>query len=138
MGVIRLLLVDDERAFVDTLGRRLTARGFPVEIAYSGRDALDSLERRGCDVVLLDVRMPGMNGLDTLREISARYPLVKVILLSGHASIDVAVDGMRLGAVDYLLKPTDLEDILAKVESAFEKKRLEEEQSAQRDARPPE
>ena len=74
--------------------------------------------------------MPGMNGLDALRAIRKLQPLVKVILLSGHASIDAAVEGMRLGASDYLLKPADLDDLLARVEAAFEKKRLEEEQQA--------
>jgi DNA-binding NtrC family response regulator len=83
-------------------------------------------------VVLLDVRMPGLDGLDALRAIRKVQPLVKVILLSGNASISAAIEGMRLGAVDYLLKPAELDELLAKVDAAFEKKRLEEEQSAGR------
>lgn len=134
MKQIRLLLVDDEVRFVETLSKRLTARGFEVGQAFSGQEALDRLAAEPCDVVLLDVRMPGMDGLETLRTIRTSHPLVKVILLSGHASINAAVEGMRLGASDYLLKPTDLEDLLAKVESAFEKKRIEEEH--QEDHRP--
>ena len=132
MRIVRLLLVDDEVRFVETLSKRLTARGYYVEGAFSGQEALDLLARRPFDVVLLDVMMPGMDGLDTLRAVRKVQPLLKVILLSGHASINAAVEGMRLGAYDYLLKPTDLEDILAKVESAFEKKRLEEEQQDDR------
>ena len=132
MRIIRLLLVDDETRFVETLSKRLTARGFYVEGAYSGQQALEMLASRPFDVVLLDVRMPGMDGLDALRAIGKLQPLVKVILLSGNASINAAVEGMRLGAVDYLLKPADLDDILAKVDAAFEKKRLEEEQSGEK------
>ncbi len=132
MKPMRLLLVDDEARFVDTLSKRLAARGFEVGKAFSGQEALDSLAASPYDVVLLDVRMPGMDGLDTLRAIRKAHPLVQVILLSGHASINAAVEGMRLGASDYLLKPTDLEDLLAKAEAAFEKKRIEEEQASHR------
>jgi DNA-binding NtrC family response regulator len=128
MRIARLLVVDDEARFVETLSKRLTARGFYVEGASSGQQALGLLESRPFDVVILDVRMPGMTGLDTLRAIRKVQPLVKVILLSGHASINSAVEGMRLGATDFLLKPADLDDLLAKVEAAVEKKRLEEEQ----------
>jgi DNA-binding NtrC family response regulator len=128
MRIARLLVVDDEARFVETLSKRLTARGFYVDGAPSGEQALALLESRPFDVVILDVRMPGMNGLDTLRAIRKLQPLVKVILLSGHASINSAVEGMRLGATDYLLKPADLDDLLARVEAAVEKKRLEEEQ----------
>ena len=127
MRVVRLLLVDDEGRFVETLSKRLTARGFDVEGALSGSQALERLEARPFDVVLLDIWMPGMDGLEVLKEIRLRHPSVRVVLLSGNASITAAVEGIRLGATDYLLKPVDIEDVLAKVEEAFEKKRLEEE-----------
>ncbi len=127
MRQMRMLLVDDEARFVETLSKRLTARGFEVAQAFSGQEALSRLATDECDVVLLDVRMPGMDGLETLRAIRREHPLVKVILLSGHASINAAVEGMRLGASDYLLKPVDLEDLLGRMESAVEKKRIEEE-----------
>lgn len=130
MRAIRLLLVDDEARFVETLAKRLTSRGYVVEGVTSGQAALAALEQRPIDVVLLDVRMPGIDGLETLREIRRRHPLVQVVLLSGNASIDAAVRGMRLGAVDYLLKPAALDDVQAKVEEAFEKKQLETERSA--------
>jgi DNA-binding NtrC family response regulator len=132
MRIVRLLLVDDETRFVETLSKRLAARGFYVEGAYSGQQALELVASRPFDVVLLDVRMPGMDGLETLQAMRKLQPLVKVILLSGAASINAAVEGMRLGAVDYLLKPADLDDILAKVDAAFEKKRLEEEQAGEK------
>ncbi|MGA9750472.1 MAG: response regulator [Acidobacteriota bacterium] len=126
MRVIRLLLVDDEERFVETLGKRLTARGLYVEGTHSGEAALALLQARPFDVVLLDVRMPGMDGIQALREIKKVQPLVQVILLSGNASINTAVEGMRLGAADYLLKPAEIEEVMAKVEEAFERKRLEE------------
>jgi DNA-binding response OmpR family regulator len=126
MRVIRLLLVDDEERFVETLRKRLTARGLYVEGVHSGEAALSLLQTRPFDVVLLDVRMPGMDGIQTLREIKKLQPLVQVILLSGNASINTAIEGMRLGATDYLLKPAEIEEVMAKVEEAFERKRLEE------------
>jgi len=130
MRVVRLLLVDDEARFVETLSKRLTARGFDVEGALGGPQALELLEARPFDVVLLDVWMPGMDGLEVLKAIRRLHPSVKVILVSGNASINAAIEGMRLGAVDYLLKPVEIDDILIKVEDAFEKKTIEEADAA--------
>ena len=129
MSAIRLLLVDDEARFVETLGKRLGSRGYDVEGATSGLEALARLQDRPFDVVLLDVRMPGIDGLQTLREIRKLHPLVQVVLLSGNASINAAVEGMRLGALDYLLKPASLDEVQAKIEEAFERKRLEAERA---------
>jgi DNA-binding NtrC family response regulator len=130
MRVVRLLLVDDEARFVETLSKRLTARGFEVEGALGGPQALELLDARPFDVVLLDVWMPGMDGLEVLKAIRRLHPSVKVILVSGNASINAAIEGMRLGAVDYLLKPVEIDDILVKVEDAFEKKTIEEADAA--------
>jgi DNA-binding NtrC family response regulator len=127
MRIVKLLLVDDEARFVETLSKRLTARGFDVQGALSGPQALDLLRERPFDVVLLDVWMPGMDGLEVLKEIRRLHPSVRVVLVSGNASITAAVEGIRLGATDYLLKPVEIDDVLAKVEEAFEKKRLEED-----------
>jgi len=127
MRIVKLLLVDDEARFVETLSKRLTARGFDVQGALSGPQALDLLRERPFDVVLLDVWMPGMDGLEVLKEIRRLHPSVRVVLVSGNASITAAVEGIRLGATDYLLKPVEIDDVLAKVEEAFEKKRIEED-----------
>jgi DNA-binding NtrC family response regulator len=125
---IRLLIVDDERRFVETLSKRLTARGIYVEGAHSGMDAVALVQARPFDVALLDVRMPGMDGLATLREIRKYQPLLQVIMLSGTASINAAVEGMRLGAIEYLLKPASIDDVLPKIEEAARRKLLMEEQ----------
>jgi DNA-binding NtrC family response regulator len=129
MRVAKLLLVDDEPRFVETLSKRLKARGFDVEGALGGPQALELLDAHPFDVVLLDVWMPGMDGLEVLKAIRRLHPSVKVILVSGNASINAAIEGMRLGAVDYLLKPVEIDDILVKVEEAFEKKRIEEDET---------
>jgi DNA-binding NtrC family response regulator len=126
MRVVRLLLVDDEARFVETLSKRLTARGFDVEGAFGGPQALEMLDARPFDVVLLDVWMPDMDGLEVLKTIRRLHPAVKVVLVSGNASINAAVEGIRLGATNYLLKPVDIDELLAKVEEAFEKKQIEE------------
>jgi DNA-binding NtrC family response regulator len=130
MNGAKLLLVDDEARFVETLSKRLIARGFDVEGALDGPKALELLGARAFDVVLLDVWMPGMDGLEVLKEIRRLHPSVRVVLVSGNASITAAVEGIRLGANDYLLKPVDIDDVLAKVEEALEKKRIEEADTA--------
>ena len=127
MRVVKLLLVDDETRFVETLSKRLTARGFEVEGAFGGPQALEMLDARPFDVVLLDVWMPGMDGLEVLKMIRRLHPAVKVVLVSGNASINAAVEGIRLGATNYLLKPVDIDELMAKVEEAFENKRIEED-----------
>jgi DNA-binding NtrC family response regulator len=117
-----VLLVDDEVPFIETMTKRLNKRQLRVLPAYSGREALDKLENNAVDVVILDVKMPGMDGIETLREIKRAHPLVEVIMLTGHATVETAVEGMRLGAYDYLMKPCEIEELLAKVGEAKEKK----------------
>ena len=118
-----LLLVDDERAFLSTLGKRLEKRSLPHRSVYSGQEALDSLdEHPGTDVVVLDVKMPAMDGLETLKRIKAKVPLVEVIMLTGHATVESAIEGLKSGAVDYLMKPADLEDIIEKATDAFNRR----------------
>jgi DNA-binding response OmpR family regulator len=129
MRVVRLLLVDDEARFVETLSKRLTARGFDVEGALDGPQALAMLDARPFDVVVLDVWMPGMDGFEVLKAIRRLHPSVKVVLLSGNASIEAAVEGIRLGAANYLLKPVEIDELLARIEEAFEKKRIEEDET---------
>jgi len=122
-----VLLVDDEVPFVETMSKRLSKRQLMVLPAYSGREALEKLEKNAVDVVILDVKMPGMDGIETLREIKKAHPLVEVIMLTGHATIETAVEGMRLGAFDYLMKPCEIEQLLAKVGEAKEKKSKHEQ-----------
>ena len=122
-----VLLVDDEVPFVETMTKRLNKRQLMVVPAYSGREALEKLEKNGVDVVILDVKMPGMDGIETLREIKKAHPLVEVIMLTGHATVETAVEGMRLGAFDYLMKPCEIEELLAKVDEAKEKKSKHEQ-----------
>ena len=119
----RLLMIDDEEAFVAALGQRLTHRNITVLTAYSGEEGLKKLdENPNTDVVLLDVKMPGMGGIETLRRIRATHPLVEVIMLTGHATVETAIEGMRLGAFDYLKKPADIEILVQKVQQACKKR----------------
>jgi DNA-binding NtrC family response regulator len=122
-----VLLVDDEVPFVETMTKRLSKRQLMVLPAYTGREALEKLEKNAVDVVILDVKMPGMDGIETLREIKKTHPLVEVIMLTGHATVETAVEGMRLGAFDYLMKPCEIEELLAKVDEAKEKKSKHEQ-----------
>ena len=118
-----ILLVDDEVPFVDAMTKRLNKRGFEVLKAFSGPEALDLLaENDGVDVTILDVKMPGMDGIETLRELKKRHPLLEVVMLTGHATVETAIEGMRLGAFDYLMKPCDIEELVAKVKEARSKK----------------
>ncbi len=121
-----VLLVDDEVPFVETMTKRLTKRNLRVLMSHSGQEALEKMEK-GIDVVILDVKMPGMDGIETLGEIKKVYPLVEVIMLTGHATVETAIEGMKLGAYDYLMKPCDLEQLMLKVEQATKKKRDHEE-----------
>jgi len=123
-----VLLVDDEEPFVETMTKRLTKRNLRVIMAFSGQDALEKLSKnRNLDVVILDVKMPGMDGIETLGEIKKAYPLIEVIMLTGHATVESAIEGMKLGAYDYLMKPCDLEQLMLKVELATKKRRDHED-----------
>lgn len=128
MKQIKLLLVDDEKPFLDTITKRLEKRDLKVSAVYGGNEALAELENnKKIEVVVLDVKMPGMDGIETLVEIKKRFPLVEVIMLTGHATVETAIDGMKLGAFDYLMKPCDIETLVNKVNDAVEKKRLHDE-----------
>ena len=124
----KLLLVDDEKGFLDTITKRLKKRELEVKAVYSGEDALVELKKNSAiEVVVLDVKMPGMDGIETLVEIKQRFPLMEVIMLTGHATVETAIDGMKLGAFDYLLKPCDIDVLISKVKEAIEKKRQHDE-----------
>ncbi|MDY6792628.1 MAG: response regulator [Thermodesulfobacteriota bacterium] len=128
MAMANVLLVDDEVPFVETMTKRLTKRDLDVSTAFNGQEALDKLENsRSIEVVILDVKMPGMDGLETLQKIRKKYPLVEVVMLTGHATVESAIDGMKLGAFDYLMKPCDMDILISKVGEAAKKKRAQEE-----------
>ena len=123
----RILIVDDEKDFVETLSERLTMRDYDVTTSFSGEDAVDKVKSYNFDVVILDVSMPGMSGVEALREIKNLKPLTEVIMLTGHATVNTAIDGMKLGALDYLLKPCETEDLVAKINMAQQRKTDQEE-----------
>jgi DNA-binding NtrC family response regulator len=123
-----VMVVDDEVPFVETITKRLEKRGLKVIFAYGGQEALETLDtNRNVDVVILDVKMPGMDGIETLQEIKQQHPLVEVVMLTGHATVETAIMGMRLGAFDYLMKPCEMEQLLVKVQEATMIKRGHEE-----------
>jgi signal transduction histidine kinase len=117
-----ILLVDDEIDFLENLGQRLELRGLPTATASSGRMALQILDDRPVDVVILDVRMPGMDGIETLRRIKEAHPRVEVVMLTGHADLESALEGMRFGFFDYLTKPVQLEQLLDKINDAYRRR----------------
>ncbi len=123
-----VMLVDDEVPFVETMTKRLEKRDLQIISAHDGQEALEKLDKnRNTDVVILDVKMPGLDGIETLREIKKTYPVIEVIMLTGHATVETAIEGMRLGAYDYLMKPCELEQLMFKVEEATKKRREHEE-----------
>jgi DNA-binding NtrC family response regulator len=123
MTIANVLLVDDEVAFVLTMTRRLIKRNFNIVSAFNGQEALEQLEKyRDIEVVILDVKMPDMDGIETLREIKREHPLVEVIMLTGHATVESAFEGMKFGAFDYLMKPCVMEELISKVKEALVKR----------------
>ena len=123
MHYFNVLIVDDEEDFLETIIKRLNKRQVDASGARSGEEALELLKGKTFDVVILDVKMPGgMDGIEALREIKKIQPLAEVLLLTGHASVETSIEGMKQGAFDYLLKPIKLDDLLKKIAQAIEKK----------------
>ena len=122
MDSFRLLVVDDEEDFLETLVKRLNKRNIDATGVSSGEEALEVINEKPFDVVIMDVKMPGLDGIETLRELKKVNPGIEVIILSGHASVDAAMDGMRLGAYEYLLKPCEIEELIEKIDRAYELK----------------
>lgn len=120
---IKVLVVDDEVAFANTLSQRLQMRDMIVGIAYDGEEALSKLKQEEPDVMVLDLRMPGMQGMDVLRETKKAYPLVQVIVLTGHGTDKDAEEVKRLGGFDFLNKPADIDHLERKIRKAFQEKR---------------
>jgi len=123
----RVMLVDDEKDFLETLCKRLTKRKLDVTSATGGREAITKIQSMPIDVVVLDVRMPDMDGIETLKRIKKIKPSVEVIMLTAHADLEVAMEGMELGAFDYLMKPIEIDELLYKLQDAYKKKWCREE-----------
>lgn len=126
MDKFKVLIVDDEVDFLETIVKRLKTRGIDVVGVESGYKALEALDGSSPDVIILDVKMPGMDGIETLREIKKKKPLTEVIMLTGHASVESGIQGMQLGAFDYVMKPVALDELLEKMRQAYERKLLQE------------
>lgn len=127
MYKMKLMLVDDEERFLTSIAKLLSKKGIDAVTATSGAEAIEILKHETIHVVILDVKMPGMDGNETLVEIKRLFPMVEVIMLTGHATVESAVDGLKSGATDYLLKPIGIDELIQKAEQAFEKRaRLEE------------
>lgn len=127
METMKMMLVDDEERFLSTTVKLLSRKGYDVISAISGMEAIDKLRSQNIHVVILDVKMPGMDGMETLKAIKKEFPLVEVIMLTGHGTVESAVDGLKSGATDYLMKPTDVTDLIQKAEEAFGKRLMLEE-----------
>jgi len=125
MERFNVLLVDDEGEFLETLVKRIQKRNVNATGVNSGEEALAFLGKNPVDVVVLDVRMPGMDGIETLRALKRQYPLTEVIMLTGHASLEVAIEGMELGAFDYLMKPVEIDDLLYKLQDANKRRSIQ-------------
>ena len=117
---IKVLLVDDAQDFVHYMKKRLVARGIDIFTAFNGQESLSIVKKEPLDVVVLDVLMPGIDGLETLQEIKRLKPDVEVIMLTGHGTVETTVDGLKLGASDFLLKPCDFDTLLESIEAAYE------------------
>lgn len=121
--VINVLVVDDEERFRNTLAKLLTAQGMRVDTADGGPSALEKLKAESFDIVLLDVKMPGMSGQDTLPEIKKIDPDIEVIILTGHASVDIAAEMIARGGSDYLLKPYPMDELLGIIHIAYDRRK---------------
>ena len=117
-----VLLVDDEIVFTNNMSKLLTSRGYRVTAVNSGDSAIQALEKEDFDVVVLDLKMPGMDGITTLKEIKKLGLFTETLILTGHGSIDSAMEATQLGAYDYLPKPCEIGELVAKIEGAWEKK----------------
>lgn len=129
---IRLLLVDDEPDFKEVMLKHLSRKGIRLSVAECCLDALDLLDTTPADVIIMDMNMPGMDGIQCLRKVKERWPQIEVIILTGHASVKSGIEGMESGAFDYCIKPIDVHELIEKVELAAQKALINREDSAAR------
>lgn len=117
---LRVLLVDDEESYLETAAKIFKRKGIDVELCSIGREVVDILKEKKCQVVVLDLKMPGMTGLEVLREIKGSLPGVQVIILTGHATADDAAVCLTGGAFDFLIKPVEMSHLLDRIKTAYE------------------
>ena len=127
MENLRVLVVDDEADFLETIVMRLQRRKIDATGVDGGKKALEIVENERFDVVVLDVLMPGMDGIETLKLLKKKKPFIEVIILTGHGSVESGLQGMQFGAFDYIMKPADLDELLEKIQQAYERKRIHED-----------
>ncbi len=125
MDPIRVLIVDDEDQFVDAVVERLRLRGVDADGVTSGQDAMELLYQRSYDVVLLDVKMPGLGGFEVIKKVKEKWPGLQVVLLTGHGSSQDAEEGMQLGAFRYVMKPVNIDDLIRILRAASEQKQAD-------------
>jgi DNA-binding NtrC family response regulator len=130
-----VLLVDDEEQFLDALSQRLETRGLKVDTVTSGEEALKQVEDQNFDAIIVDLAMPGIDGIETLKRIKEKRPDLEIIMLTGHATVKSGIDAMKLGAEDFLVKPVDLNELLAKIGEAKNKRMLVVEKGHQEEVR---
>ena len=131
MATDKVLLVDDEVEFVETLAERMLARGLDVDTAHSGDQAIAKAAKKTYDAIVLDLAMPGMDGLETLTHLMAAHPHLQIILLTGQGTIKTAVEATKLGAKDFLEKPAEIDVLLEKIRTArAERLKLQRQQAA--------
>ncbi len=128
MQEIRMLLVDDEDDFRITLTKRLKLRKVNITDVASGNEAIEMVKQNSFDVAVIDVKMPGMDGIETLKQIKQIEPLIEIVMLTGHASIESGMEAMKLGAYDYVMKPCDIDELLIKSGDAYQHKLLKEKE----------
>jgi DNA-binding NtrC family response regulator len=127
MENLRVLVVDDEADFLETIVKRLQRRKIDAYGVDGGKKALEIVENERFDVVVLDILMPGMDGIETLKLLKKKKPFIEVIILTGHGSVESGLQGMQFGAFDYIMKPAELDELLEKIQQAYERKRIHEE-----------
>jgi DNA-binding NtrC family response regulator len=118
----KILIVDDEERFRTTMCKLLTVRGLEASAIGEGKEALKELREKSYDVIILDVRMPEMSGIQVMAELRKLDPFIEVIIMTGYASVDTAKKIMELGAYDYLLKPYNIDELMEKIEAAYDRK----------------
>ncbi|MFH0958419.1 MAG: response regulator [Pseudomonadota bacterium] len=129
MDRFKVIVIDDEVDFVETMVKRLKDKGLESYGALNGPEGLDLVEVKDPDVVVLDVKMPKMSGIEVLREIKKKKPLIEVIMLTGHGSVEAGIQGLQLGAYNYVMKPVPFNELLNLIVQAYERKLIEQERS---------